>query len=86
VTQTAIGYNSASQQWVSFDTPQTIALKAEYAKSLGLAGVMLWAIDDDEYAWGDKFPNLKSAYNVFYPKKKTGTFSNPRFRFSKPKK
>ncbi len=85
VTQTAIGYNSASQQWVSFDTPETIALKAQYAKSLGLAGVMLWAIDDDEYAWGDKFPNLKSAYNVFYPKKKTVTFSNPRFRFSKPK-
>jgi chitinase len=66
-TETAIAYNPASQQWVSFDTPQTIELKAQYAKSLGLAGVMFWAIDNDEYAWGDKFPNIKSAYKVFYP-------------------
>ena len=69
VTQTAYAYNAASQEWVSFDTPQTIELKAQYAKSLGLAGIMFWAIDDDEYAWGDKFPNIKSGYNVFYSAK-----------------
>lgn len=66
-TQTAYGYNSSTQQWVSFDTPETIELKAQYARSLGIAGVMFWAIDDDEYAWGEKFPNLKSAYHVFFP-------------------
>ena len=69
VTQTAIAYNPTAEQWVSFDTPETIALKANYAKSLNLAGVMFWAIDDDEYAWGNKFPNIKSAYNIFYPAK-----------------
>ena len=67
ITQTAYAYNSASQEWVSFDTPQTIALKAEYAKSLGLKGVMFWAIDDDEYTWGTTYPNLRAAYHVFYP-------------------
>ncbi len=68
-TQTAIAYNSSTGQWVSFDTPDTIALKANYAKSLNLAGVMFWAIDDDEYAWGSKFPNIRSAYDIFYPVK-----------------
>jgi chitinase len=66
-TQTAYGYNTSTQQWVSFDTPDTIALKAQYAKSLGLKGVMFWAIDDDEYAWGNRFPNLRSAYQVMAP-------------------
>lgn len=71
-TQTALAYNSQTQQWVSFDTPETIASKAEYAKSLNLAGVMFWAIDDDEYAWGSKYPNIRSAYNVLYSKKIKG--------------
>jgi chitinase len=76
ITQTAYAYNTSTQQWVSFDTPETLALKAQYAKSLGLKGVMFWAIDDDEYAWGNKFPNLRSAYQVFYPTKKHG-FAGP---------
>jgi chitinase len=67
ITETAYAYNTTSKEWISFDTPQTIALKAQYAKSLSLGGVMFWAIDDDEYAWGTKFPNIRSAYDIFYP-------------------
>jgi len=76
ITQTAYAYNTSTQQWVSFDTPETLALKAQYAKSLGLKGVMFWAIDDDEYAWGNKFPNVRSAYQVFYPTQRDG-FTGP---------
>ncbi|WP_051970296.1 glycoside hydrolase family 18 protein [Kitasatospora azatica] len=32
----------------SFDTPQLLARKAEYARCNGLAGVMAWALDNDD--------------------------------------
>ena len=55
VTSTAYGYNITTGEWVSFDTPDTIALKVQLIKDKGLLGGMFWAIDDDEYAssrWG----------------------------------
>lgn len=70
VTSTAVAYNGASQQWASFDTPDTINLKAGLAKTSMLLGVMVWAVDNDEYAWGTTYPNIRSAYNVFYTTKK----------------
>ncbi|MDP1835701.1 MAG: glycosyl hydrolase family 18 protein [Chlamydiales bacterium] len=66
-TSTAYGWNSTTQQWVSFDTPDTIALKTQEAISQKLAGVMFWAVDNDEYQWGTKYPNIRSAYNILYP-------------------
>lgn len=65
VTNTAYGYNLFSQNWVSFDTPETIALKAQMAAQKKLKGVILWAIDLDEYQWHPKYPNLRSAWNAF---------------------
>ncbi len=66
-TSTAYGYNLNTTEWASFDTPDTIALKAQLAKEKQLQGVMLWAIDDDEYQWSPKYPNTRSAYTEFYP-------------------
>ncbi|PWY73016.1 glycoside hydrolase [Aspergillus heteromorphus CBS 117.55] len=37
-----------SDQWVSFDDEETWKLKAEYAKSVCLGGVMVWSIDEDD--------------------------------------
>ena len=65
-TSTAVGYNLDQQQWVSFDTPDTISLKAQLAKSKNLLGVMFWAVDDDEYQWGTKYPSIRSGYSEFY--------------------
>jgi chitinase len=62
-TSTAYGFNLSTKEWVSFDTPDTIALKANLIKSYNLLGGMFWAIDNDEY-WWDKYPNIKSAYNI----------------------
>jgi chitinase len=67
LTNTAYGYNLDDRQWASFDTPETIQLKAKEALNNNLKGVMVWAVDDDEYAWGAKYPNTRSAYNVMYP-------------------
>ena len=66
-TSTAYGYNLSTSEWVSFDTPDTISLKTDLAKKNNLLGVMLWAIDDDEYQWSPKYPNTRKAYTDFYP-------------------
>lgn len=61
-TQTALGYNLENKEWASFDTPETIALKVQLAVKKGLQGVMVWAVDMDEYAWEPKYPNLRTAW------------------------
>ncbi|MES2199505.1 MAG: glycosyl hydrolase family 18 protein [Chlamydiota bacterium] len=66
-TQTAYGYNTATQEWVSFDTPDTIALKVGLALDKAILGCMFWAVDDDEYQWGEKYPNIRKGYTLFYP-------------------
>lgn len=38
-------------QWVSFDTRETFQLKVDYANSVCLGGVMIWALDQDTYDW-----------------------------------
>jgi chitinase len=66
-TSTAYGYNLSTQEWVSFDTPDTIALKVQLALNHNLLGGMFWAVDDDEYQWGSKYPNIRAGYSLFYP-------------------
>lgn len=66
-TRTAYGYNLSQEEWVSFDTPDTIALKVQLALENNLLGGMFWAVDDDEYQWGEKYPNIRKAYSLFYP-------------------
>ncbi|KAE8338236.1 glycoside hydrolase [Aspergillus arachidicola] len=34
--------------WVSYDDPQTIKIKVDYARRKGLRGLMAWAIDMDD--------------------------------------
>ncbi len=68
-TRTAYGYNLSKQEWVSFDTPDTIALKVQFAIENDLLGGMFWAVDDDEYQWGTKYPNIRQGYSLFYPSK-----------------
>ncbi len=66
-TSTAYGFNLSTQEWVSFDTPDTIALKVQIALEKNLLGGMFWAVDDDEYQWGAKYPNIRKGYSLFYP-------------------
>ncbi|XP_008545430.1 probable chitinase 10 [Microplitis demolitor] len=42
-------YAYKGDQWVSFDDAEQIKLKAEFIKSLGLAGGMIWALDLDDF-------------------------------------
>lgn len=34
-------------QWVAYDDPETFAIKAKYARSLCLGGLMVWAVSQD---------------------------------------
>ena len=65
ITNTAYGYHISSEKWISFDVPSTIQLKAEMALNKDLMGVIFWAVDMDEYQWEPKYPNIRSAWNVF---------------------
>lgn len=68
VTSTGYGYHISMQSWVSFDTPETTKLKAQKALDQNLKGVMFWAVDLDEYHWDPKYPNIRSAWDLFHPK------------------
>jgi chitinase len=57
----AYAYNIAKEEWVSFDTPETIRLKVAKAKEKGLLGVVFWSLEMDEYYWQPRFPLLRSA-------------------------
>ncbi len=67
-TSTPYGYNTQTGTWVTYEQPDTVTLKAQKAKEKGLLGIMFWAVDDDEYAWGDKYPNIRAGYKVLYNK------------------
>lgn len=60
LTSTAYGYQIMNQKWVSFDTPETTALKVKLALNKRLGGVIFWSIDMDEYQWPPTFPNIRS--------------------------
>lgn len=49
-------------QWVGYDNEASIKLKVQYAKSKGLAGVMVWSIETDDFHGlsGVKNPLLKA--------------------------
>ena len=36
-------------KWVSFDNEQSVKLKADLAWDQGLAGVMVWSIETDDF-------------------------------------
>lgn len=42
-------YAYKSDQWVSFDDAEMILRKAEYVRSMGLGGGMVWALDLDDF-------------------------------------
>uniref|UniRef100_A0A7G3AFM1 Putative chitotriosidase-1-signalp detected n=1 Tax=Lutzomyia longipalpis TaxID=7200 RepID=A0A7G3AFM1_LUTLO len=45
----AVKYSYNEDQWVSYDDAETVTVKAQYAKAEGLAGVMIWTIDTDDF-------------------------------------
>lgn len=63
-------YMHNNLKWVSFDNEKSIRKKSEYAYGQGLAGVMVWSIDTDDFTGnacgGPDFPLLRTINNALY--------------------
>lgn len=63
-------YAYKGNQWIGYDNPQSIAAKAQYATNRGLAGVFMWALDNDDL-YGDcgtgALPLLRALNSVIQP-------------------
>jgi len=58
-----VPYLFRGEQWLSYDDETSISLKSKFALEKGLAGVMVWSIDTDDFSGscqGPKFPILKA--------------------------
>ena len=55
-------YMFKDNMWVSFDDKNSLGVKVAYAQRLGLAGVMVWSMDTDDFSGqcGPKYPLLTS--------------------------
>lgn len=47
ITQTPWLFNPTNKVFISYDDPQSIALKVQYAQSQNLGGLMVWSVDED---------------------------------------
>ncbi|XP_037034215.1 acidic mammalian chitinase-like [Bradysia coprophila] len=59
-------------EWISYDDARSVQIKAEYAVSQNLAGVMVWSIEDDDnknVCGGGAYPLLSTIYKVLSPMK-----------------
>ena len=56
-------------KWISYDNEQSIAEKSHFAHEQGLAGVMVWSIDTDDFrgdCGGPKFPLLRTINHALH--------------------
>lgn len=61
----------SGERWISFDNEKSIAIKSDYAFDQGLAGVMTWSIDTDDFMGmcnGAKFPLLRTISHALHIK------------------
>ena len=42
-------YAHKGNQWVGYDTIRSVKIKADYIKSQGLAGAMIWDLSTDDF-------------------------------------
>ncbi|XP_058795563.1 chitotriosidase-1-like isoform X2 [Phymastichus coffea] len=57
-----VPYAVSGNQWVGYDDHRSLTKKAEFAKNLGLGGMMVWGVETDDFkgVCGDKYPLLKT--------------------------
>ncbi|XP_023349209.1 probable chitinase 2 [Eurytemora carolleeae] len=71
-------YMFRGDSWISYDNERSLRMKAEFAFDQGLAGVMTWSIDTDDFLGlcnGPKFPLLRTLNNALY-KRSSGIYSS----------
>ncbi|MCW2919849.1 MAG: chiA1 [Actinomycetia bacterium] len=48
VAETPWLYNAAERQFISFENPESIGIRAQHAKASGLLGTFMWELSDDD--------------------------------------
>ncbi|XP_060532351.1 probable chitinase 10 [Cylas formicarius] len=73
-----VPYAYSGNQWISYDNPKSLAIKARYAQSLNLGAVMLWSIETDDFLGlsGTKFPLLKAINEVLFDESSSSSSSD----------
>ena len=67
------GHATKGDKWISYDNQRSIRLKTNYAYEHNLAGVMVSAIDTDDFrgnCGGGKYPLLRTINKAFYEHEK----------------
>ncbi|XP_055837885.1 acidic mammalian chitinase [Episyrphus balteatus] len=61
-----VPYIYRGNQWIGFEDQRSIKLKAQYALDQGLAGVMIWSLESDDFHGncGEKYILLKTIHSV----------------------
>jgi len=60
-------YAYSGKRWVGYDTPESIAVKAQYAKDMNLGGGMIWSLETDDFlghCGSETYPLIKTIYRV----------------------
>lgn len=61
-------YATSRNQWVGYEDPLSVAIKAQYVVNSGLGGIAAWTLDLDDFSnkcCNEAFPLLKSVNRVF---------------------
>ncbi|XP_015585087.1 chitotriosidase-1 isoform X2 [Cephus cinctus] len=64
-----VPYAYSGDQWIGFDNERSLAIKIKYAKKLGLAGIMFWSIETDDFkgiCGSSSYPLLKASRTELY--------------------
>ncbi|XP_015584800.1 chitotriosidase-1 [Cephus cinctus] len=67
-----VPYAYKGNQWIGYDNERSLAVKIHYAKKLGLAGIMFWSIETDDFRGNcgcGPYPLLKASRTALHSKK-----------------
>ena len=73
-------YMFKDTKWVSYDNETSIRMKTEFAHDNGLAGVMTWSIDTDDFrgsCGGRRYPLLRTINKALYDRSQGLTAAAP---------
>jgi len=81
-TQQQAPYVVLGKHWISYDDTESLTLKSQFVKDLGLAGAMVWSIETDDFlgvCGKGKFPLLSTISSIVRDEvtEETSTTSRP---------